>query len=195
MTSNILGPWQELPPQLASLTAETRLVTVTIGGNDLGFVSNLFAANCREQQDETANATQKCLATKLPTEDDYTRVEAQMRVIAAQVATRAPHTKLVFVDYLSLVPPQSCEATRLSSVDIATLGQLADRLAGITARVAAESGAMLLPAGKLSRDHDPCSTEPWSNGARPGKLGGIPWHPNAAGMQAIADALAERLRP
>lgn len=61
--------------------------------------------------------------------------------------------------------------------------------------MARESGARLLPADELSRDHTPCSPEPWSNGMSAGydMSPGAPWHPNRAGHAAIADVLAERL--
>ena len=34
-TSHTLGPWNELPPQVDAVTPATKLVTITIGGNDL----------------------------------------------------------------------------------------------------------------------------------------------------------------
>ena len=36
-TAHILSPWAELAPQVDAVTADTRLVTITIGGNDVNF--------------------------------------------------------------------------------------------------------------------------------------------------------------
>lgn len=46
-TESILKPWRSLPPQLQAVTQNTRLVTITIGGNDVFFISNLFAWSCQ----------------------------------------------------------------------------------------------------------------------------------------------------
>jgi hypothetical protein len=45
-TNNVLGPWGDIPPQINAVTPQTRLVTVTIGGNDLNYIGNLFTATC-----------------------------------------------------------------------------------------------------------------------------------------------------
>lgn len=37
-TAHILGAWSELAPQIDAVTSDTKLVTVTIGGNDLNYV-------------------------------------------------------------------------------------------------------------------------------------------------------------
>lgn len=45
VTADLLGPKGALPAQLDALTPGTRLVTVTIGGNDLGYLPQLVAAS------------------------------------------------------------------------------------------------------------------------------------------------------
>jgi hypothetical protein len=81
--------------------------------------------------------------------------------------------------------------------DLAYCRDVARRLEAATARAAAESGAELLAASALSRDHSVCAAEPWVTGWEFGDLlaGGVaPYHPNAAGMRAVADALVDHLR-
>jgi lysophospholipase L1-like esterase len=187
-TEHILRPWDELPSQLDALTADTRLVTVTIGGNDVNYVGNLFAASC-----DPAATAQPCAPVRLPNEADWSKLEVNLREIVAQVRSRAPKARLVFVDYVTLVPKrETCPALRMSSDVSAAIGQLGERLAHITARVALENGAELLPASALSRGRTPCGEQPWSVGA-PGTGSGAPWHPNVTGMSGIAKALARRL--
>ena len=45
-TAHILKRWGGLPPQIDAVTPAARLVTVTIGGNDVGYVGGLMAASC-----------------------------------------------------------------------------------------------------------------------------------------------------
>lgn len=191
-TAHILGPWNELPPQAEAITPDTRLVTVTIGGNDLRYVAGLMGSSCRAGAPVMAGP---CWPTPIPTEDDYAKAETGLRQVAQMVAARAPRARLVFVQYVTLVPDQPCAAAMLVPADAAISRGIGERLAAITARVARESGALVLPADALSRDHTPCSAVPWSHGMSAGydRTQGAPWHPNAAGHAAIANALAERL--
>ena len=71
------------------------------------------------------------------------------------------------------------------------LRAIAKRLAAITAQVARDAKASLLPTDRLSRHHTPCDAEPWSLGFPTDfdYTQGTPWHPSRAGMVAIADAL------
>lgn len=196
-TEHVLGPWNELPAQIDAVTPATELVTLTIGGNDLNYVGGLLAASCgADGLMSIAGNTYPCPPSKLPTEADYIKVEANLREIARQVRERAPKARLVFVPYITLVPDALCEATPISPEDAATARATARRLAAITAKVAKETGAFLAPVDELSRNHTPCDPEPWAVGSPPGYDGsqGAPWHPNFAGMKAVADALATRLR-
>jgi lysophospholipase L1-like esterase len=195
-TEHILGPWNELPPQIDAVTRDTRLVTLTIGGNDLNYVGGLLAAGCgSEGTISIAGSTFPCPPRRTPDAADYAKVEANLREIARQVKARAPKARLVFVQYITLVPDSLCEATPISPEDAGTARAIAERLAAITAKVARETGSLLLAADELSRNHTPCDAEPWAVGSPPDYDGsqGAPWHPNATGMRGVADALAVKL--
>ena len=195
-TAHILGPWNELPPQLDAVTPETRLVTITIGGNDLNYVGNLFAASCKPGEGFAMGAqTVPCPAMKLPVEADFEKLEANLREIVRQVAVRAPRARLVFVQYVSLVPDRACPAAQISAENARDLKAIAARLTAITARVAHAGGALVLSADRLSRHHTPCDPQPWSVGLprQFDRNQDAPWHPNHAGMIAIADGLAKLL--
>jgi lysophospholipase L1-like esterase len=190
-TAHILGPWNELPPQLDAVTPDTRLVTLTIGGNDLNYVRNLMIATCGKAPGMMPSAGRACPAPTWPLDSDYATLGEQLRQIAREVRRRAPQAKLVFVDYLRIVPEAGgCTGLPLDETQMAAARQAFSRMAEVTARSAAAEGAMLLSAGELSREHDACSATPWSAG-HPGKPAS--WHPTAAGHAAIADALAELL--
>lgn len=187
-TAHLLDPWNELPAQLDSLTPDTRLVTVTIGGNDVNFVRDLYVASCA-----SSSTQRKCPALALPPEADWQKLATNLRAIAQQVRARARKARLVFVDYVTLIPASgSCPAVPMTDANAALMRQMAARLARVTAEVARETGADLLPAGALSQAHTPCDAEPWSTGALDQADGAL-WHPNREGMRAIADALALKL--
>ena len=184
-TAHLLGPWNELPPQLDALTADARLVTVTIGGNDLAYMGSLMAASA-------CVADAPCNAVKQPTEQDYAALGQRLARIAAEVHRRSPQAQLVFVDYFTVLPPQGgCTAAPLQAGDATALRGVAARLAQLTAAAAREGGALLLPLAALSADHGVCSAQPWLNGFQrpPGDVPFAAYHPTSAGMAAAARAL------
>lgn len=195
-TAHVLGPWKELAPQVDALTPDTRLVTLTIGGNDLNYVGNLYMSACAPGKPmKVQGHSLPCTGPVLPGEADYARVEQGLRQIAQEVRQRAPRARLVFVQYVTLVPESPCPVADLPAERAAPMRELGRRLAEITARVAAENKALVLPADSLSQGHSPCDVEPWANGlpADRASTQGAPWHPNAAGHAAIAEALAALL--
>jgi lysophospholipase L1-like esterase len=210
-TAHMLEGWNELPPQIDALNAETRLVTVTIGGNDVGYVAGLFAGSCGEA--EAANEAVKTACTAMrsrrgtggpsvvvaPDEAKWSAVEAGLGTIAAEVSRRSPNARLIFVQYLTLVPDGPlCATVPLSPEAAPQARETAARLARLTKTVARRSRAEYLSIADLSRRHDACADKPWVNGFVPAtnavKGSFAPYHPNLAGMTAIAEALVRKLR-
>lgn len=191
-TANLTGPRDAIPPQLDALTPDTRLVTITIGGNDLSYIGRLSTASCAGLAEQTETPG-KCNAIPPPPNDErYAALGKQMDVIAKEVRRRAPSARLVFVDYLTILPETgACAATPLSAEEADADREIAAVLAAITARAAADNGADVVKASQLSARHDACSSDPWMNGyPRPdAPVAGAAYHPNAKGMAAIADAL------
>lgn len=197
-TANILTPWNELPAQLDAVTADTRLVTITVGGNDLNYVGMLFAAACQPRVGLNFNGKHfPCPPpAKPPSKQTYARTRANLVRIARAIRARAPQATVVFVQYVTLVPPgKLCAAEPLGTAQQREARAIGARLARITRVAARKTGSLVLPVQQLSAKHTACDAVPWSNGM-PGdvsKRHGVPWHPNAAGHAAIADALAKFL--
>lgn len=190
-TAHILGPWDELPPQIEAVTPDTRLVTITIGGNDLGYVMNLAGGSCDPAKGLTYRGkTVPCPTLAAPSADDYARLEANLRQIAREVFRRAPKARLIFVQYVRLIPDQLCDAIHMSPEGALLNRVLGERLAAVTARAALAEGAEVLSADQLSRQHTACDAVPWSTGPVPlGPDANAPWHPNRDGHAAISEAL------
>jgi lysophospholipase L1-like esterase len=195
-TAHLLGPRGAIPPQLDAVDADTRLVTVTIGGNDVNYMSRLTAASCAglAQQNGAAAACNPVPAP--PTEQAYADLAVRMDQIAKEVRRRAPSAHLVFVDYLAVLPEAgTCPGTPLSAAEADADREIARRLAAITRKAAGDNGASIILASEFSKGHDACSKDPWINGyPRPeAPVAGTLYHPNARGMTVIADALEKLL--
>lgn len=189
-----------------ALTPDTRLVTVTIGGNDLGYIGSLLAGSCavaegaqksslcRSRTSSDPQARSRALAA--PTEEAWGRVEAGLEQIAREVRQRSPAARLMFVDYLTTLPEHgACSQVPIPEHVAARARATAKRLAQLTAVVAERTGAEVLKGSELSRRHDACSKDPWTTGfiAPPGAERFAPYHPNLQGMTAVANALDRKL--
>jgi lysophospholipase L1-like esterase len=202
-TAHVLTePQNGAPPQVDALNGTETLVTITIGGNDVGYVPALMAAALpRMMRRLPVLGPGIRLALDLGARDvALATVGAALHRVGETVRSRAPRARVVFVDYLSLLPPQGIPAPPLSEVD-ADLGRyVAQRLEEITAEAAAAADCEIVRAGAASRAHHAWSPEPWTMGAgntvaallnrRP-----APFHPNAAGMRGVADLVVDLLRP
>ena len=194
-TAHLTGPRGAIPPQLDALTPDTRLVTVTIGGNDLGYIGGLTNASCAGLMKETGIEAD-CSPVTAPAERTFADLAERMDAIAKEIRRRAPQAQLVFVDYLAVLPEAgTCAATPLTAAEADSARYTARRLAEITRTVADQNNASIITASEMSKGHDACSADPWMNGyPRPGApVNGTLYHPNAKGMKAIADALAALL--
>ncbi len=196
-TAHLTGPRGAIPPQLDALTSDTRLVTLTIGGNDLGYIGGLTAASCAGLMTKTGIEAECPPMIAPPAEKTYADLAVRMDFIAKEIRRRAPQAHLVFVDYLAVLPESgTCAATPLDEMQADGARYTARRLAEITRIVAAQNKARVITASEFSKGHDACSDDPWMNGyPRPGSpVNGTLYHPNGKGMTAIANALAALLK-
>ncbi|MGY4710814.1 SGNH/GDSL hydrolase family protein [Mycolicibacterium sp. CBM1] len=197
-TAHVLRERQhDAPPQVDALDGSEELVTVTIGGNDVGYVPLLFAATLPavlRRLPRLGEALRELL-DPVARERALDDVGAALRTVGETVRARSPRARILFVDYLTLLPPAGMAAPPLSE-DVADLGRhVAERLADITAEAAHATGCEVVSAARASRDHHAWSADPWTIGA--GSL--LPWrpkpfHPNAAGMGAVADLIVAAFR-
>ena len=196
VTRDLLGPKGDIPAQLDALTPDTKLVTITIGGNDLNYLARLTSASCEGLKAQGVAGDCRP-APPMPTREDYDALKGRMAQIATEVRRRAPQARLVFVDYLTVLPPIAlCPGAPMRPEDAAIIREIARGLAKLTAETAKTYNADVIRASALSTGHDACSASPWMNGyPRPGApINGAAYHPNLAGMTAVALALQERLR-
>jgi lysophospholipase L1-like esterase len=197
-TANVLTESQHgAPPQAEALDGSEDLVTVTIGGNDVGYVPMLMAAGLprvvrfvpllggvvREMLDPTAR------------DRALLEVADSLKEVGRTLRQTSPRAKVLFVDYLTLLPPAGMEAPPLSDVDVALGRRISDTLERLTGEAAADTGCEWVRVAEASREHHAWSAAPWTT--KPGlPLPGrpAPLHPNAAGMRAVADLVVAQWR-
>jgi lysophospholipase L1-like esterase len=199
-TAHVLAEHQRgQPPQIAALDGSESLVTVTIGGNDVGYVPLLILASL-------PRATRRLpllggRIADLLDRDARDRALAEvfdsLCAVGAALRQRAADARIVFVDYLTLLPPAGEPAPPLADGDTDLGRHVAATLERLTAEAAAATGCEVVSAAAASRPHHAWSREPWTT--TPARYGiGLPGrpaplHPNAAGMRAVADLLVAQL--
>lgn len=181
------------PPQFNALDDNVDLVTLGIGGNDMGFGG--IVTQCSElaidsngqghpcQDYYTANGTNE-IARRLDQE-----VAPKLAAVIDGIHARSPGARLLVVGYPDPVPPYpGCyPVLPIAPDDLAFLHDVAARLSGTVQRVAEAGGAEFVPLLQGSIGHDICQLPgtKWYEGivlTAPA----YPAHPNALGMEFAA---------
>ncbi|MDO6414512.1 SGNH/GDSL hydrolase family protein [Sphingomonas sp. BIUV-7] len=182
-----------LGPQIDAITRKTRLVTMTIGGNDIGYVGDLSLAAARRQRSLTGWLARA--ATRAPRLDrarDYDGVRVRMVAIIRAIRKRAPAATIIVLSYPQILPESgTCERLALAEGDVATMRNVGDRLVAATRAAAMQAGAEFIDLQQLGGAHDACAPDPWVNGWRDAAK--TPFHPTLAGATAAAQAIAALL--
>lgn len=189
MTTPQIG---QTPPQFEALSPDVDLVTLSIGGNDIGFgdiVSCIITAPrvatgapCRDRLGDAVTRSLDGLGHRLD------------RVYSG-IAQRSPDTRVITTAYLPLIPEDGgCGfVSRLSPGDVTWTRQVTERINEVVTDAAARAGAMAVLPGDAAEHHactapserytDFTGVETWSH----------PMHPTAAGHRAMADAVGAAL--
>ncbi|MGZ4583027.1 MAG: SGNH/GDSL hydrolase family protein [Mycobacterium sp.] len=196
-TAHVLTDRQRgAPPQITALDGSESLVTVTIGGNDVGYVPLLMAASLPRWARRVPLLGGRI--SELLERDSRDRALADVfdSLCAVGEALRrgAPTARVLFVDYQTILPPAGIPAPPLSDAD-ADLGRyVAATLERLTADAAAATGCGIVRAAAASRQHHAWSAQPWTTRPAvplPGRP--APLHPNGAGMRAVAELVAAQV--
>lgn len=194
-TENILVHGQHgLPAQIEAVTPDTKLVTILIGGNDIDYVGDLLGLSCRDTGKPNCH-----VANPADIERKMADLPASLDRVVAEVRRRAPEARVVLVGYLPAVPGNSstCDAVPLHADDAARVHSVAVRLAQMIGGAAQRNHTGIVRSAMLGSGHDACSSEPYVAGYHPPRNPGwsspIAYHPNQAGMNAVAAALDAEL--
>ena len=185
-----------LPPQITAVTAGTDLVTVTVGGNDIGYIPSLITASLPAWFSRLPILGRQLRRATAPAraDDRLDRTAHGVSELFGVIRDRAPSARIICVDYLTVLPPTFRPELPFSEPTHGTLIGLAGDLDQALARACAEHHVELLRASSASRDHHAWADQPWTTGwvpPRPGR--DVAFHPTAAGMSAVADLLVHHL--
>ncbi|OPX16840.1 SGNH/GDSL hydrolase family protein [Gordonia sp. i37] len=199
-TENILDRPQRFvkQPQIDAVTPGTALVTITTGGNDIGYVQRLIAMGCKNSvADPVKKIAERVCGHGRPISPEpgferYAAVEQKMIETVFAVRMRAPAARIVLVDYPPVVVAGGpiCPKLALTPEEIESTIRVYDALAQVTAEAAQISGAELVTTGPLGAEHTVCSPDPWLRGFELP----VPYHPNASGKAGVARLIVDALR-
>ena len=172
--------------QASALSRSTRYVTLTVGGNDLGFASVLTTCALPGWLGDCTAAVERGRRTL------RTRLPARLDAVLATVAARSPRARVVVTGYPRLFAGDDCNAaTFFSRAEMTRLNAATDELdALIGARTRAAGFRYVSPVPRFT-GHAWCEDEAWVNGLSHPALNAF--HPNATGHAAYADLVGPAL--
>lgn len=193
------GTGSPTAPQLDGVPENADVVTITAGGNDLQFAgAMLYVAWQRlEPSSPMASVLGGMFSGGIPeptTADIERATEGLVRVIEGARA-RAPRCRAVLVDYLTVLDQGSLDHTPFTAEELEQFLTIQSAIGIVFADAAARTGAELARASALSQGHALGSAEPWVQPFHQDmtRTAGS-FHPNKAGMTAIAVELERMLK-
>ena len=169
--------------QLNALDADTDLVTLTIGGNDIRWGNAVGA--CLYFDDGTC-AGALALATRAITNT----LPGLLDTVYSQVAASAPNAHVVVTGYPRLFSPEYGAYLGASTSEQQAMNDGADLLNTVIARAAAAKGFQFVDVTERFVDHGVNSPEAWILGP-----GAAAFHPNLDGYKAYTAALTSQINP
>lgn len=181
------------PPQFDSLDAETTRISLTIGGNDIGFSEvalscitiNPFATPCK---DKYASGGKDQIAERIAA------TAPKVAAVLQGIHSRSPAAKVFVVNYAAIFPETGFGCWPQMPIgfgDVPYLRAKEKELNAMLATQAAANGATVVDWYKASIGHDACkgSSTRWVEPVVPSNPA-APIHPNQTGMQGAANILA-----
>jgi lysophospholipase L1-like esterase len=167
-TSDVIGS------QLSSLSASTTLVSITIGGNDVGFTSIMETCVL-----ESTSACEKAVSAA----ETYanTTLPGLLDTMLADIRSHAPSAKVIVLDYPDFYDLSVKFCLGLSSGDHQALDSGINDLDGVLRTAAAGNGDTFADVRPLFAGHELCDGSGW--------LHSITWpisdsyHPTATGQK------------
>ncbi len=191
----------ENAPQLEALGKRTRLVTVGIGGNDIGFGGIIGACAQLSVNDPAGAPCKKQFTAADGTDQLAGRVNDAAPKIARvlkAVHERAPYAKVLLVGYPTIMPDNGVgcfPSVPIAAGDAPYLRDTEKRLNAMLKDEARKARVNFVDTYGPTVGHDVCTpaADRWVEGANP-ENPAAPFHPNAKGEKAMADAVLARLR-
>lgn len=156
--------------QVGALSSGTNLVTVTAGGNDVGFASLIVTCTL--------------LSCTSSVNSKITWVNSNLGGILDnlynQIGSHAPNASVIVLGYPKLFSGTCLSATGISSAEVTAANNLAAAIDSVTAARAAAHGFTYKSAIGQFTGHGVCSSSAWINGLNL-FASSSSYHPNSTG--------------
>jgi lysophospholipase L1-like esterase len=161
-----------LKSQLSALSPATTLVSLTIGGNDVGFGSVMQSCvfGTTSSCESAVAAGEKTARTTLP---------GRLDAVLAGIHSHAPGAQVVLLDYPDFYDTSASFCLGLSGADHQALDQGINQLDGVLRAAAAGGGARFADVRSRFAGHELCDNAGWLNSVT--LPVGDSYHPTAAG--------------
>ncbi|MEU2060741.1 SGNH/GDSL hydrolase family protein [Streptomyces sp. NPDC013455] len=187
------------PPQLDALDRHTDLVTLQIGGNDVGFGPIIGTCARLAAQDPAGNPCERFHRSSGYDRLALAVARAAPKVdrVLREVRARAPHARVVVVGYPDLLPDDGSGCfpqVPFARGDFPYLRDTEKRLNLMLRLVAGANRAEYVDTYGPTVGHDMCKApaDRWIEPLQPASPA-APAHPNATGEEAMAQAVLARL--
>lgn len=145
-----------LSSQVGSLSASTSMVTISIGGNDAGFVDVI--TTCTLNDDQTCvnrvNTAKTFVNNELP---------AKLDNVYAAIRQHSPNARVIVLGYPHFYQvPGNC-IVGLSNTKRTAINSGADALASVTSARASAAGFTFVDIRTIFTNHEICSSDRWLN--------------------------------
>jgi len=186
-------------PQLDALGPDVSLITMSLGGNDLGFAAVVqdcilngergvpFLDSCQEKHDQRID-------------DLLPNLQAQLVAQYRRMREESPNARVVIIGYPELFVPEPSDnyGNLLFAEDQEWMNSKATLLNDMLRAAAREAGVEFVDPTAAFRGHGIGSADPWVNDLTldgPGMMPVDPgsFHPNAQGQAEIARLVQEQL--
>lgn len=187
---------EEGRPQIEWVAPDTDVVTLTVGGNDVGFGRVVGACLARAMP---CSRLDREVGTRL------LGLRERLEVVTREIRRRVPDARLLVVGYPHLIADSgqvdldrcrslggSSSDSRITEEEVEWLREKGDALNAAMRDAALGVGARYVDAAGPFAGHEACTPVPWMTGLVE-EDGGGSFHPNAAGHEALARLVAAEL--
>ena len=161
--------------QAPTLSSSTSLVSITIGGNDVGFASVMETC--------VLDSTSTCVSAVNNAENQArTTLPGKLDNALNAIAQHAPNARVVVLDYPELYDlSQSSTCIGLSTADRTALNQGSDVIDGVIQAAAARHGDTFADVRSQFSGHEICDSNSWLHSVDWFNIGDS-YHPTAGGQ-------------
>lgn len=184
-------------PQLEALDEDTDLVTLSIGGNDVGFglivqcITGGLPGSPRDCESELGTTVSGLIA-------DVYGEDGAVDEIYAEIAERVPGTTVIATQYLPLMPASDADGCAFTQFvgdeNLEWAREITQEINDAVDDAARRNGHVsVLPVDDTDRSGCAPADERWVVFADGSENNAAPFHPTALGQQAMAAAIAAAL--